>query len=106
MKKKRTKENSEQQADIIKMIAIPIMMLDVDYCIDAAKKMLNQASRQEAMSVLNPNHPKIKNDILSKQGKALLTLCEYVNLLREIDKLNLQLKKEQKNRDEILKMFI
>ena len=102
----KTKENSEQQADIIKMIAIPIMMLDVDYCIDAAKEMLNQASRQEAMSVHKLNHPQIKNDILLKKGKALLTLCEYVKALKEIDELNLQLAKEQQSRDKISKLFI
>jgi hypothetical protein len=99
-------EKSEQQAEIIKTIAIQIYFLDVEYCREAANDMCNQANRQESMAVLNPNHPQIKNDILRTQGKALLLLCEYVNTLKEVEKLKLQLNNENKNRDEIARMFL
>jgi len=45
-------EKSEEQAAIIKMIALPIMMLDVEYCSKAANDMCEQASRQERMDIL------------------------------------------------------
>src|SRR5690606_16568630 len=61
-------ERSEEQADIIKSIAIPIMLLDVEYCKQAAKDMRDQASRQESMAILNPSYPQAKNDILRLKG--------------------------------------
>lgn len=102
----KTIQKSEQQAEIIKTIAIQICFLDVDYCYEAANDMCKQANRQESMAVLNPNHPQVKNDILRTQGKALLLLCEYVNTLKEVEKLKLQLANENKNMDKINRMFI
>ena len=99
-------EKSEQQAEIIKMIALPVLMLDVEYCREAANDMCNQANKQESMAVLNPNHPQVKNDLLRIQGKALLLLCEYVSTLKEVEKLKSQLANETKARDEIARMFI
>lgn len=99
-------EKSEQQAEIIKMIALPILMLDVEYCREAANDMCYQAKRQESMAVLNPNHPLLKNDILRKQGDALLLLCEYVSTLKEVEELKGRLANESKIRDEIARMFI
>lgn len=99
-------ERSEQQAEIIKMIALPVLMLDVEYCREAANAMCSQANRQESMAVLNPSHPQVKNDILRTQGKALLLLCEYVSTLKEVEKLKSQLVDETKTSDEIARMFI
>lgn len=102
----KTTEKSEQQAEIIKMIALPIMALDIEYCKEAAIDMINQAQRQESLAVLNPNHPQIKNEILRTKGKALWALCEYVDMLKEVQKLEAQLRKEQNARDHIYKMFM
>ena len=99
-------EKSEQQAEIIKMIALPILMLDLEYCFEAANDMCNQANRQESMAIFNPNHPQVKNDILRTQGKALLLLCEYVKTLKEVEKLKLQMSNDQKTREGIERMFI
>jgi len=99
-------EKSEQQAEIIKMIALPVLMLDVEYCREVAKDMCNQADRQESIAVLNPNHPQLKNDILRTKSKALLFLCEYVSTLKEVKKLETQLHNESKIRDEIKGMFL
>ena len=60
----KTKEKSEDQAAIIKSIAIQIYCLDVDYCREIAIEMKVQADRQESLSVLNSNYPQIKNDLL------------------------------------------
>jgi len=88
------------------MIALPIMMLDVEYCFEAANDMCEQASMQESMAALNPNHLSVKNDILRSQGKALLSLCEYVKTLKEVDKLKIQMLSDQKDREKINRMFI
>lgn len=102
----KSEEKSEQQAEIIKLIALPILMLDVEYCQELAHDMCNQASRQESMAVLNPNHSQVKNDILRTQGKALSLLCEYVNTLKEVEKLKSKLSNENDIRDKISRMFI
>ena len=102
----KTFEKSEEQAEIIKMIALPVMMLDIKYCKEAAKDMMQQASRQESMMVLNPNHPQIKNDILRKQGEALRLLAQYAESIKEIQRLKSELSKEQETRERINKMFV
>ena len=102
----KSTEKSEQQAGIIMSIALPVMLLDIDYCKEAAKDMKQQASRQESMMILNPNHSQIKNDILREQGVALKHLCDYAESLQRIQKLKLGLSQEQKNRDKISKLFI
>lgn len=106
----KTVEKSQEQADIINAIAIPIVMLDVEYCREAASDMCTQASRQESMMVLNPGYPQLKNDILRKQGKALGLLCDYVSMLKEVEKLKVELADQQANegktREEIGRMFL
>ena len=102
----KTKEKSEDQAAIIKSIAIQIYCLDVDYCREIAIEMKVQADRQESLSVLNSNYPQIKNDLLRIQSKALLSLCDYVNALKDIDEINLKIRDEMKIRDEISRLFI
>ena len=106
----KTVEKSQEQADIINAIALPILMLDVEYCREAASDMCNQAIRQESMMVINPGYPQLKNDILRKQGEALRLLCDYVSTLKEVEKLKAKLADEQasenKMRDEIGRMFL
>lgn len=102
----KTFEKSEEQAEIIKMIAFQILMLDVEYCREAAKDMSNQVIRQESMAVLNPNYPHIKNDILRTQAKALMHLCDYVDTLKEVEKLNAKLASEEQIRNDISKLFL
>lgn len=103
---KKTAENSQQQAEIIKMIAVPIMMLDEDYCRELANDMVNQANRQESIAVLNPRHPQSKNEVLRTQGKALLLLCEYVKTLKEVEKLKQRVLADEKNMADISRMFM
>lgn len=102
----KTVEKSEQQAEIIKLIALSTSMLDVEYCREVAYDMCNKANRQESMAVLNPNHPQVKNNILRTQGKALQLICEYVSTLKEVEKLKSQLANESKTRDVIAQMFL
>jgi hypothetical protein len=102
----KSTEKSQQQADIIMGIAIPMMMLDIPYCKAAAKDMKDQARRQESMAVLNPSHSLIKNDILRKQGDALSFLCQYAETLKEIQELKITLSKENDNQAMIKRLFM
>lgn len=99
-------QQSENQAELIKKIGVPIMLLDIEYCTNAAKELLKQAHRQEAMAVLNPSYPQIKNDIIRTQAQALLHLCDYARCLKEVIKLQSQLFSEKHTMDNINNMFI
>jgi hypothetical protein len=103
---KKSVEKSTEQAEIIKMIAVPINLLDVEYCKEIGSDMISQASRQETLAVLNPSYSLLKNDIIRKQGEALLTLCKYIDKLKEVDEMKVKLAKEQKNRDNISDIFL
>jgi hypothetical protein len=102
----KTKEKSEEQAAIIKSIAIQIYCLDVDYCREIATEMKVQANRQESLSVLNPNYPQSKNDLLRIQAKALSLLCDYVDALKVVGEINLKIQNETTIRDEISRLFV
>ena len=99
-------EKSEEQAEIIKSISFLVAVLDTKYCRKAAKGMIDQASRQESIAVLNPNHPQKKNEILRWQGLALRHLSDYVESLKEVEKCKLELSKENELRNEINGLFL
>ena len=101
-----SEEKSIEQAEIIKMISVPIICLDVDYCRRLAAEFIKKANIQNSMIVLNPSHSPIKNEILQKQGHALNFLVEYVEALKKVDALKIKLKKEESIQHEISKMFI
>lgn len=103
---KLTQEKSEEQAEIIKMIAIPVIMLDTDYCKQVAKEMMKQVSFQQTLSVLNPNHSPTKDELLAKQSNALMYLVEYVEALKDVEKIKEKLKVEDETRAEISKLFL
>lgn len=102
-----TVEESKKQAAIINQIAYVMMNMgfDLEYCRFAAKDFLDQAHRQESISVLNPNHPQIKNDILRLQGQALDLLCDYHSTLLEITRLKTKLEEHDKQQQKIDKLF-
>lgn len=101
----KTKEKSEEQAQIIMLIASVVDGFDVEYCEAASADMLEQASRQASMMVLNPRFSPIKNDILVEKGKALKTLCRYVKSLKKIQKMNKELHASEENQNKIDNLF-
>ena len=99
-------EKSEQQADLIKAISIPIVLLDVEYCREMSEQIIAQGNRQDSMIILNPSYLLIKNEILREQGKALSLLCDYVDSLKRVEKLKLDLALEKDHTAQVLKLFI
>lgn len=106
MDKEKNEENSQEQAEILKMISMPILMLDVDYCREMAKDLRQQVNTQQTLAVLNPTYSETKNKLILLQAKALDDICNYVDSLREIDKTKLQIVVEEKQRDQINQLFL
>lgn len=101
-----TVEKSELQAEVIKTVAFFLNTLDIEYCRSVGESMMKQAARQEAMTVFNPTHPQLKNELLRKSGKALKVLCEYTDLLKECDELRKQIKDEEGQRNKLNNLFV
>lgn len=99
-------EKSEEQATNIYMIGAFAKLLNIEYCREVSRKMMDQASMQEAMAVLNPSHSQRKNDVLRKKGKALNILCDYVDCLKEIDDINISIEEEAEIREKINSLFL
>jgi hypothetical protein len=99
-------EKSQDQADIIKIINIYLHKFDTDYCKELAASMNDQASRQESMAVLNPSYPQEKNQMIRLQAKALSLLVEYVETLKEVDKISARVGHVEKQNNEISKLFL
>lgn len=72
-------------AEQIKAIAVIAQGMDLEHIKKASKAMTDQGNWQDSAAVLNPMNPLEKNDLLRLQGKALMKLAEYVELLKEID---------------------
>jgi hypothetical protein len=94
----RTEEKSQEQAELIMSIAIYIHLLDTEYCKKAAEDMISDANRQQAMSVLYSAYQPKKTEILATKGRALTKLCEYVEILKEIQKMEAELIAENAQR--------
>lgn len=101
-----TQEKSEEVAEVLTFIRLQILTLDLDYLKEAARQFQNQAGKQEGLSVLLPSHPQSKNDLLRMQGRALTKLIEYIETLKEIDALKLQVIKDEVQRSDIAKLFV
>lgn len=101
-----TEEKSQEQAAVIFGVAVQLQAFDVFYCREVAKSIFAQANRQESMAVLNASYPQAKNDLLRKQAQALRALCDYVDLLKEVDQLKKEVAKHEQMRGEINRMFL
>lgn len=93
-------------ANQINEIKIILFKIDRDYAKEAAQGMIDQAGWQESAAVLMPSHPLEANDLLRTQGKALLKLIEFHDLLFKCEEGKTAVKKAEKNMDDISKMFL
>lgn len=72
-------------ANQIVAIAKIAVEMDTEHLKKSAQAMTDQGNWQDSAAVLNPMNPLEKNDLLRLQGKALLKLSEYIDLLKQID---------------------
>jgi hypothetical protein len=101
-----TEEKSQEQANLIQMIALYIEGIDIEYCTKAAEEMKKQVTFQESIAVLNPSYLPTKNDILNLQAEALEYLINYTKISRKIQKLRKKLKTEEENQNNINDLFL
>lgn len=101
-------EKSTELAATISKINMVLQMdnFDLDYAKMAQAKFAEQASWQESVAVLNPNHSQTKNDILRMGSKQLGALIAYVEAGRKVDELKKKAKGEDFNMDQIRRMFM
>ena len=101
-----TREKSEQQAALIMQVGFIASALDIDYLRECARQIMQQARHQESIAVLNPRHPQSKNNLLRSQGKALHTLCDYVDSLKEADRMKEAFSVDEQHAETIAKLFM
>jgi len=98
-------ENSEAQAHIIRQIALPVFMLDKEYCRSAAERMFSDASKYDSIAAMNRNYSPLKSKMMKQKAEALMKLVEYGEALKEIQGLQKDLENEEKVQSNIDAMF-
>lgn len=93
-------------AEQIKAIAVIAQGMDLDHIKKASKAMTDQGNWQDSAAVLNPMNPLEKNDLLRLQGKALMKLAEYVELLKEIDKGKVTVARAERSMRDMMDQFL
>ena len=101
-----TEAKSQQQADLLQVIRMPMSLIDEEYCRELAKEMNRQANMQDTLSVLAPNQPLEKNKILRMKAQALIHLCDYIEVLKDCDELERSMNKRIDMQEEIAKAFV
>jgi len=99
-------EKSKEQADIIKTIAIIAHGLDLEYLKEGAKQLRQQGSFQNSISILSYKDHSKKTELLLLQAKALNSLCEYIENLKEIDRHKKSMANWDAQQDEINNLFM
>lgn len=101
-----TEEKSTEQAGMIQTIGILVQNLDIKYLEKLHEALLKQASRQDALSVLNPRYTSVKRDLFFAKIKNLSHLIAYAQTVEEIKKLALIVNKDDLHKEEIDKFFM
>lgn len=99
-------EKSQELADTINSIKIPLILIDCDYAREAAKQMKEQAGWQDSAAVLNPMYNPLKQDIIRKQADALNSLVDFVEALKEVEEMKKTMAVHDCNQQQIMKMFL
>lgn len=99
-------KKSVDLANALELVKFYLVQIDWEYAEAAAKAILEKASSQESMAVLNPSHRQSKNDLLRVQGTALLKIVEAVKLLKECDELKRRIGDEEEIFEDVKRMFL
>lgn len=99
-------EKSHDLANIINMVKFQLVQIDLDYAREMGNRLIEQGNFQDSAAVLNPAYSPLKSDILRKQGKALLGLVQFIEELKDIDKMKADLSKSEAAQQDIMKLFI
>lgn len=101
-----TQEQSVRLAQALEMIKFAIHNIDYDYLKLAAQKLGEQATFENTAAILNPRFNPHKNDSVRLSAKALFTLVQYIDALKEIDKAKAAANDHEEAVDKISAMFL
>lgn len=99
-------EKSQELADLINDIKMPLFFMDLEYAKEAMEQMMKQANWQDSAAVLNPSYNPDKSNLLRLQGSALNHLIKYVETLKEVDKMKEKISTHDVAIDKIKQMFV
>lgn len=99
-------QKSYELAALINMMKPILHEMDLEYAKVAVSRMRDSAHFHDTAAVLNPSYDPDKTRWMTVQCDALSKLIEYVELLRECDKLKATVTKNGIQRAEIAKMFL
>lgn len=102
---KITKEQSEKQAGVILDVLFALIPLDIPYIRHFATVLNQDASKYNAMAVLNRNWKQSKHDLMVAQAKAANLLCDYKETLQRIDELKKEVQEEDERNQFMDKLF-
>lgn len=101
-----TQEKSQELADCINNIKIPLLYMDIEYAKAAAEQMIEQASFQDSAAVLNPMYNPEKSDTIRKQAKMLQHLISFIEIGKEVDEHKKSIANHSNQQEKIIKMFV
>jgi hypothetical protein len=101
-----TREKSEEFAFHFELLKIGINQVDWDYAKACVKKLREQVSFQQNASILAPDYPLAKTDVIALQADALSHLCKAVDLLKQADDMKGEVAAEVAMREKIKSLFL
>lgn len=88
----RSKEKSEDLAMKLELAKIYLFQIDLEYAHFAASEIRKDASWTDSTAALNRNYDPKKSQILYTQADALMCLVDFINGLKDVQKLKDELK--------------
>lgn len=86
-----TREKSTQQAYIISHINHLVHSIDPVFLREAASANLVEADNRDSAAVFNLNYDPTMSCLLRAQATAITKICEYIDLLEQVQELKLKL---------------
>jgi hypothetical protein len=98
-------DKSLELAERINEIKIPLLLVDLDYAKEVAARMQNHGNFMDSAAALNPMYNPTKSDVYRLQGKSLCLLVEFIETLKEVDKLKAEALRHEMNQEKIMNLF-
>lgn len=98
-------DKSLELAERINEMKITLLRIDLDYAKEMAGKMQDRGNFMDSAAALNPMYNPAKSDVYRLQGKSLGLLVEFIETLKEIDKLKAEANRYESNQQTLMNLF-